>query len=522
MNNKVAVVLSIIWTIFILPVQCILTGHFVLKEKRSLCEHNFNSDSGEFTSSNYPDKYPSNQDCYYYITVKSGLFVKLEFTRFDIEEILDYVEIYDGSSTTGRHIGTYSGSTLPPVIISSTPSISLYFHSDDLLERLGFRVTYKAVNTSNEGECGGTYYSDYGVITSPNYPMPYPNNAACYYFITMLNETSLVQLKFTYFSTEFGLDYVSVIDGSTKSGYQLGRYFGQYPSGILAPLSSGPSIIVYFYSDDAVQHFGFSATFRSTKVEVEEPVECDGTFTSAWDIVRSPNFPDVYLNSQVCYYYIQVAHHYVILLQFTTMDTEETYDVIEILDGDCSSENIGIYSGYALLPVIASSGPSMCLNFHTDSSTVRGGFEAFYTITPLDRINGNLYPSHTLSQYHPTKYNKGYTYNALSHPTKYIKGHTNNALSHPTKYNKGHTQNALSHPTKYNKGHTHNALSHPTKYNKGYTYNALSHPTKYKKGHTYNALSHPTKYNKGHTYNAHNHPTKYNKGYTYNALSHPT
>ena len=52
----------------------------------------------------------------------------MTFTQMSLESCCDRLRIYDGTSAAGTLIGTYTGSTLPPVINSTTGSIFLNFH----------------------------------------------------------------------------------------------------------------------------------------------------------------------------------------------------------------------------------------------------------------------------------------------------------------------------------------------------------------------------------------------------------
>ncbi|ETN81395.1 CUB domain protein [Necator americanus] len=51
---------------------------------------------GVISSPYYPNQYPPNTECYYYITAEPGKLLRFNFTHFDLESCCDYVTIYDG------------------------------------------------------------------------------------------------------------------------------------------------------------------------------------------------------------------------------------------------------------------------------------------------------------------------------------------------------------------------------------------------------------------------------------------
>lgn len=69
-----------------------------------------------------------------------GDFVSLSFTSFDLENNVDFLNIYNGVGPTGSGLGTYTGSTLPPTITSTDPSgcLTVVFTSDALNSASGW------------------------------------------------------------------------------------------------------------------------------------------------------------------------------------------------------------------------------------------------------------------------------------------------------------------------------------------------------------------------------------------------
>ena len=78
-------------------------------------------------------------------------------------------------------------------------------------------------------QCGGTFSNETGILTSPSYPNPYPNNAECDYLISQTNGT-FVNLTVEAFDVE-GLagcssDFLEIRDGMDPDSPLLGKFCG--------------------------------------------------------------------------------------------------------------------------------------------------------------------------------------------------------------------------------------------------------------------------------------------------------
>lgn len=74
--------------------------------------------------------------------------VRLQFTQFRMESGYDYLYVYNGPNTNSPIIGSYTGTTLPPTITSSGPSVTLRQYSDLYVNDAGFTVNWTCLTPS--------------------------------------------------------------------------------------------------------------------------------------------------------------------------------------------------------------------------------------------------------------------------------------------------------------------------------------------------------------------------------------
>ena len=72
--------------------------------------------------------------------------IALTFTSFATEAGYDFVRVYDGATTSSTLLGTYSGSSLPPVLTSSGGSMLITFTTDGSIAAAGWSATYARVH----------------------------------------------------------------------------------------------------------------------------------------------------------------------------------------------------------------------------------------------------------------------------------------------------------------------------------------------------------------------------------------
>lgn len=97
----------------------------------------------------------------------SGSCIRLLFTTFDLETNADFLSVYDGSSTAAPLIGTYTGNTIPGIIVSGSGCLTIQFTSNGSGTAVGWQALISCL-ACNGGNCPVTCNGG-----------PAPSNDAC-------------------------------------------------------------------------------------------------------------------------------------------------------------------------------------------------------------------------------------------------------------------------------------------------------------------------------------------------------
>ncbi|KAG7527098.1 cubilin [Solea senegalensis] len=348
------------------------------------CGDTLTSPSGTITSPGHPTSYPHGANCTWYISALPGNLVRLSFDSFNLEYHdncnYDYVEVYDnGTVQTGTKIGRYCGRSVPPSITSTDNLLTLLFVTDSSLAKEGFSASYVSIDASTD--CGETFTSPTGSLSSPNYPSNYPNNRDCVFKI-ILQVNVQIMLNFTNFELEgsppsCGLDFVEIRDGGYETSPLIGKFCGTQRPPVL--VSHSNRLWVRFRSDSTVTRSGFSAHWDGSQTG------CGGTMTTASGGFSSPNYPLPYHPNSECYWNVKTSQGSQVLLSFSDFHLETSnnlclYDYLAVYDGNSSSApRLAELCGSQLPNAINSSRNELYIKLRTDSSVSTGGFLASYT-----------------------------------------------------------------------------------------------------------------------------------------------
>ncbi|XP_070175366.1 fibrillin-3-like [Littorina saxatilis] len=217
--------------------------------------------------------------------------------------------------------------------------------------------------------CGGTWTSTTGTIKSPNFPSVYNNSLGCVYVITV-PDNYYISLSFTTFKLEVGYDFVEVHDGGSDASPIFDTFTGSLLPFTLR--SSQHQMWINLRTDVSVVDRGFIANYTSDQLP-----SCGGTWMARSGVLQSPNFPNPFSNGLNCLYTIIAPVNNSIVLDFTAFDLETNVDFLEVRNA--MNETIGRFSGGSLPGVVRLPENQIILNFNTESSVGRFGFEAHFT-----------------------------------------------------------------------------------------------------------------------------------------------
>ncbi|XP_013781236.1 uncharacterized protein LOC106465521 [Limulus polyphemus] len=341
------------------------------------CHFYLQSSGGSVQSPNYPNKYGSNSDCKWTLEGPVGSGIVLQFSDFETEANFDTVQILAGGRTEESSVSliTLSGKenlSSQPFVTGSNLMI-IKFKSDSSVERKGFRASWKTEPIN----CGGALFaqSNPQLLTSPQYPDPYPGGLECVYLITA-PQGQIITLEVVEMDLEPNKDYILVRDGAMPSDPLLSKLSGTSSSVPRFTMSTSNKIYLYLHTSFGDNRKGFAIRYRSG-CEVEMVASSGNISSPAFGVVNYPS-------NQVCRYRVTRPEGGSISLKFTEFDVIED-DYVEVFDGTSAEQGVKLhpasgFSGRALptLTLTASSG-HMTLFFKSNPLHTASGWKASFS-----------------------------------------------------------------------------------------------------------------------------------------------
>ncbi|XP_067664526.1 cubilin-like isoform X2 [Haliotis asinina] len=220
----------------------------------------------------YPVTYPRHMNCFWYLTTEYDVNIKLTVLDNSFRSshycYLDTISISDDAG----EIGTLCGSN-DRTFVSSGRNMRIRFYSGSYgTTGSGFKLSARG---GNYEVCESQYLKAYEYnnddLTSPRYPLSYPNNADCKWYISTYSYDDVITLEVVVSDIEYSAgcwkDYVEAFDGQYISSPSLGRWCG-----VLAPTktSSGRSMTVLLHTDQSHTGGGFKITYYSKQSSQSE------------------------------------------------------------------------------------------------------------------------------------------------------------------------------------------------------------------------------------------------------------
>ncbi|XP_063906392.1 tolloid-like protein 1 [Zophobas morio] len=379
-------------------------------------------------SSSFPREYSQNTTCIWKIVVPADNVIHLSFSDFDLKGDNDNdsisgkceknkLEVFNEEETDTQLLGTYCGRVLPDLVASQGSTMKIILSADNSVERIGFALNYSIVEnkcdnfggnchhrcvslqtyrkcicpenytTENNVDCNrGCHHeiaSPSGIISSPNYPNYYSNNANCTWrFKTTPGHR--IQIVFSGIQTADCDDYVRVYDNYYPSNASILLEVCGNKTDITG-LSTTNELSVNFISDSLNVYHGFNATYSSV---------CGGnlTATTTEKYVYSHDTYGLsnYYDYTDCVWIIKANSGYYVNLSVEVLDIEFSsycdYDFIEIQEGDISR---GKFCGNEKPEQEFLSSDNFTVKFHTDHSVAKRGFRLMYKAVRSEEVHLN-------------------------------------------------------------------------------------------------------------------------------------
>ncbi|XP_058980023.1 cubilin homolog [Musca domestica] len=243
---------------------------------------------GVLQSPSYPHPYPNDMECFWEIITQPGQGIEFAINQMDLEGSENCTKdalVVSPHRNTKNPRERHCGRAENLVIKSSSHRMYVRFYSDGQNNGKGFEASY----STHKSTCGGILTAKNGVITSPNYPNSYPEEADCEWTIEVSeHHTIILTMEEMELENFYGceMDYVEATENSTSSDEpvsifkQCGDMDEDEDDGrkVLTWRSTSNVVTVHFHSDDSVSARGFKLSFVEDcgqRVELEE----DGVFS---------------------------------------------------------------------------------------------------------------------------------------------------------------------------------------------------------------------------------------------------
>uniref|UniRef100_A0A7G3AGB7 Cubilin n=1 Tax=Lutzomyia longipalpis TaxID=7200 RepID=A0A7G3AGB7_LUTLO len=347
------------------------------------CGGRFFSSFGYIRSPGWPDMYQDNKECEWIISVENGAQIELKVKSFELEEHgdceFDFLEVRNGGKSDSPLIGKYCGTKIPGVIRSFANQLYVKFVSDSSRMERGFEIEWDGTSMG----CGGTLTSPRGSIISPNYPMPYAENAQCVWKI-VVSQGSTVQIIFSDLdlekSADCSYDYLEVFDGKDAGSTSLGKFCSAEDHPLYLE-TTGSFAMIRMRTDYSGQGRGFSLRYDTI---------CKREVSSLGGVIESPNFPQNYPHSLNCEWIIRAPLGNKVYIEFLHFEVENgdatdgenhvcNFDYVTIEEKIDQVTNKKKFCNHAPAPY-TSQGEVVVVGFTTDISVSHTGFRLEYHV----------------------------------------------------------------------------------------------------------------------------------------------
>ena len=212
-----------------------------------------------------------------FVSSDSDKCLQVTFTSFAIEPEYDVLYVYDGVSSSGTLLGSYSGARTTFSVTSNSGALTFVFLSDNMFSYDGWEATISCVECSdpaNNMHNGiDTVYCSRSsrLFYDPGGPYAdYDFNVDIIQTFVSSDPDSCLQVTFTNIAIETRWDLLYVYDGVSTSGTLLGVYSGTYSDSVTLTSSTG-ALTFRFKSDIYTNDRGWEAIIRCGECAAPPP-----------------------------------------------------------------------------------------------------------------------------------------------------------------------------------------------------------------------------------------------------------
>ncbi|CAG9535646.1 unnamed protein product [Cercopithifilaria johnstoni] len=272
------------------------------------------------SSPGFPRTSPNSLDCFWTISASSGHRIKftvdpisfnLEDSSMEDECSTNYLEIRDGPSKLSPVVGRYCGKEPPSTIFSTGSYLNIHYQTDSFAHFSGWNATYEIAS------CGGSVVIPMNgnrVITSPNYPEPYPSQTTC--------DWTIVAPRGHYTFYIFNNLILYILKPTCVSNAVRGKHF----------TSTQNIMVVSFRSNNTVgrssrlfcleKKCGFHLSLVLSKIE------CGGDISDNSGYITTPGYPDQLQEHIICDWVFRAGIGFRYVLDFSFVKHETTYNEV--------------------------------------------------------------------------------------------------------------------------------------------------------------------------------------------------
>ena len=322
---------------------------------------------GSDAGSNYPNSYDRT-----WTLASAKQLVMLTFTRMDIEShsscAYDYVSVYDGPSTASALLGKFCGSAVPAPVASTSPTLTVVFHSDSGSGGLGFEAQYVSLDpwTSAEACPGPLALSDAGTLDVSLYAA----SLACSWRLEAASPAHVLLIRFP--TLDCGADELFVAGWGNLCTDAA-------PDAVL---STGQEAAVTFVSDaDSSTGLAFAVEYESV-VEWSAPASACSGSTQALSAsgTESTIAVGVHNASDACSWEVSAAAAGdLVVVEFESLAVVCGWAYVEVV---ATGQQ---YCGDTAPPVVQSSS-SVELRYVSTAGAANVGFTATYKSVGADHV----------------------------------------------------------------------------------------------------------------------------------------